>query len=171
VERQEVAAVRRGAMRLAGRLRAERGESALEGTRLSVLGHLLRHGDLTAGDLAARNGVRPQSMTRTLADLEARGLVERARDPDDARRHVFSLTAAGLAALGDEMRPRDRWLATAMRDHLSETERRLLVLAAELLDRLADTDPAAADTDPAAADGAGRADGAERPARNVTGRR
>ena len=134
-------AVRRGAMRLAGRLRAERGESELAGTGLAVLGHLLRRGDLTAGELAAAQGLRPQSVTRTLADLEARGLVERTRDHDDARRHVFSLTAEGLAALGDDMRPRDAWLARAMAEHLSPTEQHLLVLAAELLDRLAESPP------------------------------
>ena len=132
-------AVRRGAMRLAGRLRAERGESELRGTRLSVLGHLLRHGDLSAGELAAAEGLRPQSVTRVLADLEARGLVARRRDPGDGRRHVLSLTAEGLAALGDDMRPRDAWLARAMAEHLSPTEQQLLTLAAALLDRLAES--------------------------------
>jgi DNA-binding MarR family transcriptional regulator len=140
MEREQVRTVRRGAMRLAGRLRSERGETQLEGTRLTVLGHLLRHGDLAAGDLAAANGVRPQSMTRTLADLEGRGLVERARDRDDGRRHVFTLTPEGLAALSAEMRPRDRWLAAAMERYLSPTEQHLLVLAAELMERLADAE-------------------------------
>jgi DNA-binding MarR family transcriptional regulator len=78
-------------------------------------------------------------VTRTLADLETRGLVARTRDADDARRHVFSLTAEGLAALGDDMRPRDAWLARAMAEHLSPTEQQLLVLAADLLDRLAES--------------------------------
>src|SRR6201998_2358034 len=69
--------IRRGVISLARRLRLERSEAGLTALELSVLGHLHRRGPLTPGELAATERVQPQSLTRTLAALEAGGLVSR----------------------------------------------------------------------------------------------
>src|SRR5215468_4626774 len=69
--------LRRGVVGLARRLRLERNEVGLTALELSVLGHLHRHGALTPGELAAAERVQPQSLTRTLAALEAAGLMSR----------------------------------------------------------------------------------------------
>src|ERR1700684_3260011 len=49
-------------------------------------------GATTGGALAREEQISPQSMGATLAALEAKGLVQRAPDPDDGRRAVISLT-------------------------------------------------------------------------------
>jgi DNA-binding MarR family transcriptional regulator len=134
------AAVRRAVVRLAVRLRAERGEAALPPSMTSVLGHLYRRGPLTAGELAAADRLQPQSLTRTLAGLEERGLITRRPSESDRRRVRIGLTETGLRTLEAEMRIRDRWLEAAMEHTLSDTEQELLRLAAPLLERVAEAE-------------------------------
>jgi len=140
---QTAAAVRRGVTRLSRRLRlerpgpSERGEPLL---RLSVLAHLSRRGPLTPGELAAAERVRPQSLTRTLASLEGEALITRQSHPADGRRSLMAVTEAGRLVLSRDLRQRDAWLALAMAGHLTPTERELLLLAGQLLERLAEVD-------------------------------
>lgn len=132
-------AVRTGATRLARRLRLERsgpGETLL---RLSVLAHLSRRGPMSAGELADADRLQPQSLTRTLASLEHDELVTRTADQADRRRSVLMITSTGLAVLAQDMRERDSWLAGAMAGQLTQAECRILRVAAELMDRLAET--------------------------------
>lgn len=134
------AEIRRGATRLSRRLRAERPADALSVNKLSVLSHLYRDGPTTPGRLASAEHQRPQSLTRVFAELEQDGLIFRGESAEDRRRSVLDLTAAGLRALGQDMAHRDAWLAAALAD-LSETEREVLRIAGNLMDRLADADP------------------------------
>ena len=134
-------ALRRATLRLSRRLQAERPEHALSLAKISVLGHLARRGDLTAGALAAADRLQPQSLTRVLADLERAGLIERVPDPADRRQRRFRLTGAGRAAAAADMRQRDEWLARAIGAALTPTERDLVVLAAGLMERIADEKP------------------------------
>ena len=60
--------------------------------------HLLRDGPLSQIQLARSAHVETQTMSRTLERLEREGLVSRAPDPDDRRRHVVARTAAGAEA-------------------------------------------------------------------------
>jgi DNA-binding MarR family transcriptional regulator len=131
------ATVRRGVMSLGRRLKLERPADSRTSLELSVLGHLLRGGQLTPGDIAAAERVQPQTLTRTLTSLERRHLISRVGHPQDGRRALLALTDAGRAALRTDMELRDAWLATAMAATLSGTEQELLRLASELLERLA----------------------------------
>lgn len=56
----------------------------------------------TVGELGARLRLDSGTLTPLLKRLEARGLVERHRDPDDERRVLVSATAEG-SALQDEL--------------------------------------------------------------------
>ncbi|MET8140033.1 MarR family transcriptional regulator [Sphaerisporangium sp. NPDC005288] len=136
--RAEVSAVRRGAMRLARRLRAERPEGVLSSAKLSVLSHLYHRGGMTPKAIAELERVQAQSMTRVLAELQREGLVARERDPGDGRQSLITLRPEGMAALVRDMSYRDAWLGRAMEHHLSPAERRILHLAGELMERLAD---------------------------------
>jgi DNA-binding MarR family transcriptional regulator len=141
---ETVAAVRRGTTRLARRLRMERpeprpGEPGLSNLALSVLASLHRRGPMTPGALAAAERLQPQSMTRTLAGLEHQSLVIRHRDGRDGRRSLLGLSEAGAQALVRDMRQRDDWLAEAMARELTRTERELLRLAGDLMERLAES--------------------------------
>jgi len=132
--------LRRGVLSLARRLRVERPPASLTMLELSVLGHLHRRGPLSPGDLAAVERVLPQSLTRTLSNLETSALALREPDQADGRRSLLAITKAGLLALRAEMDVRDSWLAAAMDAQLTGTEIGLLQLAGELLERLADAD-------------------------------
>jgi DNA-binding MarR family transcriptional regulator len=137
---QAAMAVRRGATRLARRLRMERPESAETLLELSVLAHLYRRGPMTPGALAAAERLQPQSLTRTLARLEREQLAVRRPDESDRRRSLLALTESGRLALTRDMQQRDSWLAAAMARELTPAERQLLRLAGDLMDRLAEAD-------------------------------
>ncbi|MEU6229724.1 MarR family transcriptional regulator [Streptomyces sp. NPDC047042] len=134
----ESAEIRQGVVRLARRLSAERPAEGLSLNKSSVLAHLRRNGPMSAGALAAADHQQPQSLTRVFAELERDGLISRARDERDGRQRVLELTEAGRDALAEDMAWRDAWLDVALAD-LTETERQVLLLAARLFRRLADS--------------------------------
>jgi len=124
-------------IRLVRRLRVERSEEELSLFKLIVLASLARSGAVTATDLAAREHIRPQSLTRILAFLEKKGFVERQPDGADRRRLLITVTASGMEALRLSDHQRKAWLAGAIGRRLSPAERGELVRACRLLDRLA----------------------------------
>jgi DNA-binding MarR family transcriptional regulator len=122
--------------RLMRRLRAEHGFSLAQG---AVLGRLDREGPQSVSDLAGSERMRPQSMAQTVADLEAEGFVERSPDPDDRRRAVVSLTAAGRELLTATRRRREGWLVRAI-EELPDEDRATVERAVVLLAHLADAE-------------------------------
>jgi DNA-binding MarR family transcriptional regulator len=134
---EAASSVRRAVGALARRLRAERADTGVSLTKLSLLGHLYRRGSMTAAELATLERVQPQSLTRVLAELAGAGLISRRSDATDRRRVLLDITGDGRAVLTGDMQQRDAWLAKAMAD-LSETERELLRLTTQLMERLAD---------------------------------
>lgn len=92
-------------LRLARRMQAE-GESALapsgQRARHVVALTLLRDlGEIGQSDLTATLGLDPTNVVALLNELEADGLVERRRLPQDRRRHTVSLTRAGKRRLAE----------------------------------------------------------------------
>ncbi|HEX5407780.1 MAG TPA: MarR family transcriptional regulator [Pseudonocardiaceae bacterium] len=131
--------VRMSVMRLHRRLRKERPDSGLSLTNLSALGRMDRDGPLTASALADAERIQPQSVTRMVADLERNGLIERLPDATDRRRILLRLSDTGRALLAEDRKQRDGWLAVAMASTLTPAERDILVVAARLIDRLAES--------------------------------
>jgi len=105
-------------------------------SQTSVLSRLDKDGAASASDLAAAERVRPQSMAATLAALDERGLIQRRADPGDGRRQLISLSDAGREFIDDSRQAREEWLSRAFQDRYTEAERRTLVEALALLDRL-----------------------------------
>jgi DNA-binding MarR family transcriptional regulator len=136
--RAAAVALRRGVVSLGRRLRTERAGGGLTMLELSVLGHLRRRGPMAPGELAAAEQLQPQSLTRTLASLQAQQLTSREADQRDGRRSLLAITDSGLAALASDMQRRDSWLAEVMAATLTHAERELLRLAGELMERLPD---------------------------------
>jgi DNA-binding MarR family transcriptional regulator len=120
---------------LVRRMRAEHRFPLSQG---AVLGRLDREGARSIGALAAAERVRPQSMTQTIADMEADGLISRRPDPTDGRRTFVELTAQGLQMLEADRRHRDGWIAQAIAEDLSAEEQRLLADALVLLERISE---------------------------------
>jgi DNA-binding MarR family transcriptional regulator len=134
-ELAEATVVRRATTALAARARAERrGELSLN--QVAVLGRVATQGPITPGEVAAQLGMLPQSLTRTFAALEDAAFLRRTPDPADGRQALLGITAEGRAARRAEMAPRDRWIARAMAATLTADERRTVLEAAALFDRL-----------------------------------
>ncbi|MGX1115233.1 DNA-binding MarR family transcriptional regulator [Streptomyces ambofaciens] len=102
----------------------------------SVLARLSGQGGVTASELAATEGVRHQSMTATVTALASRGLVERHPDPDDGRRLLITLTAEGVRRVEEGRQARTEWLAGRLQDRCTEEERRTVIAAMAVLERL-----------------------------------
>jgi DNA-binding MarR family transcriptional regulator len=117
-------------------LRLNRAAEVFSPFRLAILSSLYRGGPVAATDLAARERIRPQSLTRILASLEEKGFVSRQPDETDRRRLLISITEDGKKALEMDARLREAWLAAAMTRYLSPVEREALFHASRLLDRL-----------------------------------
>ncbi len=120
-------------------IRRLRKENLFPLNQASVLGRLDREGPCSVSDLAAAERVRPQSMAQTVGDLEADALIERNPDPDDRRRALVSLTAAGKAQIEADRRAREGWLVKAF-EELPDDDLAAIERAVEILRRLADSD-------------------------------
>lgn len=138
VSADAVVEIRRGVNRLAHRLRLERSPGALSANKIVVLAYLYRYGASTPGQIALGERQHPQTLTRVFADLEAEGLITRARSEQDRRAWLLGLTATGRAALAADMAERDAWLTSALAP-LTAAEVQLVRLAAGLMDRIADS--------------------------------
>lgn len=133
----EATQLRESMMALARQLRRHRSDSDLTPSQLQIVGDIQRAGVIVPGELAARQGVRVQSLTGGLNTLEERGLIVRRTDPDDRRRQLLELTAAAEELLRRERAERDAWLERAMDVNLTDLERGVLALAAPILAKLA----------------------------------
>jgi DNA-binding MarR family transcriptional regulator len=122
--------------RLRRRLRSLAIDDDLTPSQTAVLTRLWKDGASSASGLAGAEGVRPQSMATIVAALEQRGLVERTPDPEDGRRQVVSLTGQGRRRAESDRQVRQEWLASAIQDRYSERERRVILDALALLERL-----------------------------------
>jgi len=119
------------------RLRAAHAAHHLKPRQFQILGLLHDHGGLAQRDLVQTMGVDPSILVTLLNPLEADGLVTRQRDPDDRRRHLVTLTAAGkrhltsaaraqqetedalFASLDDDQREQLRGVLLVLRDALA----------------------------------------------------
>ena len=134
---QVAAAIRVSIGLLLRRLRQVQVDGELTWPESSALVRLDRGGPTTPSELARLEQISPQSMGATLAALETRGLVERRPDPRDGRRVVLSATEAGRDVLLDRRNARTRQLAQALTAGFTPAELRQLMVAAPLLERLA----------------------------------
>jgi DNA-binding MarR family transcriptional regulator len=121
--------------RLARRLRQEGAPGDATPSQLAALALIYRSAPMTLGELAAAERVKPPSMTRIVAALEERGLVQREQSPQDGRVIRVLITGAGRRAHEEYQKRRDEWLHKQLAT-LGPDERKLLERASELLDRL-----------------------------------
>ena len=122
--------------RLNRRVRQTRPVGDLTATQLSALISLDLAGAMTPRELADAERVQPPTMTKIVAKLEERGLVERTPHPTDRRQVILAATSEGRAVLARFERARDEWLAHRLAE-LTGAERELLRQAAEILRRVA----------------------------------
>jgi DNA-binding MarR family transcriptional regulator len=119
-------------VRLARQLRFRRPDSPVSLTQLSALATVAKEGPMTPGALAARERVRPPSMTRVIASLVDLGFVDRTAHPDDGRQVLVSVSAAGTELIEAERRASREWLSQRLAA-LTAEERATLLAAADLM--------------------------------------
>jgi DNA-binding MarR family transcriptional regulator len=135
-ERTLASRLRLSVVRLNRRLRAQRTSSQVSLTQLAAMSTLWKCGPLTPGELAAKEGVQPPSMTRVIAALEEYGFATRKPHPTDGRQAIVALTAEGIAFHDAQVSAREAWLDKRLAE-LNDEERELLARAAEIIDRMA----------------------------------
>jgi DNA-binding MarR family transcriptional regulator len=80
---------------------AQRDVVGIRSRHRKVFMHLNHHGASRSVDLAEKVGVRPQSMMKTVQELEQLGLVTRCIDPADSRAKLVEFTNKGQAFIGE----------------------------------------------------------------------
>ena len=124
--------------RLARRMRAERAAQGLQpelsDSQLAALAALEKR-TMTPGELAEYEKVQPPSITRVIASLEERGLIQRMPHPSDRRQVVLTVTDQGRDVVRQVRQLREAWLAIRLRD-LTSAERAVLREAVPILEKL-----------------------------------
>lgn len=95
----------------------------LSAETVALLDHMAAAGPMTAGELARHIDRAPSTLTEMLRPLEARGLIERHRDPDDGRKALIWLSDAGQAALAESRRVLEPGIVATAARGLSPDER------------------------------------------------
>jgi DNA-binding MarR family transcriptional regulator len=124
--------------RLNRRLR-QQGETGLGASTYSALATISRKGPLSLGELATLEGVKPPSITTTVASLEGQGLVTRVADPADRRVTRVTVTPRGRLRLLRSRTRKTAYLAARL-EALDERQLQVLEEAASILERALEED-------------------------------
>lgn len=140
--------LRRANAAVARRLRALRADHGLSASKLALLGWLERaKRPLTASRLAELERLQPQSLTRSIAELDEAGLIRRREDAGDRRSLLIDITEEGHALLVRDAVRQNQWLAAALRK-LTPAELDVLSIAAGLLEALVEDEETPPDRGP-----------------------
>lgn len=121
-----------GAIRLLRRVRVADAEAALSPPKLSALSVLVFAGPMSLKALAAAEQVKPPTMSKLVADLEAEALAVKIADSADKRAVTISATAKGRTLM-EEGRKRRLALLTKSLRGLNAREIQTLSAAADLM--------------------------------------
>ena len=122
--------------RLNRRLRISAPGTGLTPTQASVLFTIARCGPIGMSELAREEDLNPTMLSRVVAGLADKGLVERAQHPDDGRAVIVTPTQAGSALREETRRARTDVLAHEI-EGLTPAEAKALEDALPVLERLA----------------------------------
>jgi DNA-binding MarR family transcriptional regulator len=111
---------------------AQRGVRGIRSRHRKVFMHLNHHGASRSVDLAEKVGVRPQSMMKTVQELEQLGLVTRCIDPADSRAKLVEFTNKGRAFIGELTRSTE----TVWAQYAGLVDERELKQAMQMLQKL-----------------------------------
>jgi DNA-binding MarR family transcriptional regulator len=131
-------ALHSAAIHLLRGVRKEDERTGVGPARLSALSVLVFGGPMRLTDLARIEQVKPPTMTKVVAGLEAGGLVRRRADAGDARAVRLEATARGTKLLQEGRRRRVERLGAALQA-LAPEDLDVLARAATLIERVAPT--------------------------------
>lgn len=121
-------------VRITRRIRPVNGELSVG--HFSTLASIERSGPQRPSDLARLERVSPPTMTRILAALEERGLLERHQSVDDARSVIVAITAQGVRLVAQARAEQVRAVAVLLQE-LDDAQVRRVAAALESLETLA----------------------------------
>ncbi len=129
--------------RLRARLRNDSAPTEMPATwsQLTTLGRIIAEGPTTTSALAQAEHVRRQSMAETIAALRANGLVTSEPDPGDRRKTLITATGKGRQLSATIPAAREAWLSSAIGTLLDADEQQILLKAAAIINRIADSHP------------------------------
>lgn len=136
VKRAELTRLRMALGRL-GRVLRQQNDEGLSYALISLLFNIGRNQPISAGDLAAGEGVSPPSITRSLNRLIELGYVSRVPDPTDRRAALIRLTPSGMKEREQVLRSREVWLEEHLR-RLTPDQLEALLAALPALEQLCD---------------------------------
>jgi DNA-binding MarR family transcriptional regulator len=131
----EVAARLRISITRLARVLRQQDQHGLPPTLAAALATIAWAGPLTLGELAAHEQVAPPTITKVIAKLEDRGLVERKTDDADRRVSWVEASPAGRRQLEEARTRRTAWLYRRLRELPAEDQARLGA-AADVLEHL-----------------------------------
>jgi DNA-binding MarR family transcriptional regulator len=118
------------------RMRQARPVGELSLAQISALQSLEVAGAMTPRELADVERVQPPTITKIVARLEEKGLIQRTPHPTDGRQVILAPSPQGRQLINEYGRFRDEWLAQRLAQ-LSPEDREALQRAAEIIARLA----------------------------------
>ncbi|MER7282714.1 MarR family transcriptional regulator [Dactylosporangium sp. NPDC000244] len=136
IRREDLTRLRMTLGRL-GRVLRQQNDEGLSYALISLLFNIGRSQPVSAGELAASEGVSPPSVTRSLNRLIELGYVSRTADPADRRAALIELTPSGLEEREKALKSRELWLQEHL-GRLNDTELHSLLAALPALERLCD---------------------------------
>ena len=131
-------ALHSAAIHLLRRVRQEDDRTGVTPGRLSALSVLVFGGPMRLTDLARIEQVKPPTMTRIVAGLEAQGLVRRHAVAEDARAVRLEATPRGTKVMHEGRRRRVERLSRSI-ETLSARDLQILARAAALMNAIAKT--------------------------------
>src|SRR5258706_13018266 len=137
ISRETIAnAIHAAAIHLLRKIRKEDDRTGITPGRLSALSVLVFGGPMRMTDLARAEHVKPPTMTRIVAALEAEELAKRTSDASDRRSARIEATSRGAKLMHEGRRRRVAHLGRALKT-LDHTELAVLARAATILERVA----------------------------------
>ncbi len=117
------------------RLRQTHSDEALSPSQREIFGAIVRDGPLRLSDLAANEGINTTMLSRIVAKLEERGLIERSVDSRDGRVIHLSASSQGIALHATMRLERTLALDEAV-SRLTASQQRALMEALPTLEEL-----------------------------------
>jgi DNA-binding MarR family transcriptional regulator len=118
--------------------RETRNDGQLSLTERSTLGLLYPDVQLAPTDIARTEKVTTQSMSQVVNHLVELNFVTRTPSAEDGRKTLLSLTELGRARVEQARLEKQEWLAKALHQKVTESEKNLLIDALTILTKLVD---------------------------------
>lgn len=131
-------AIHSAAIHLLRKIRREDDRTGITPGRLSALSVLVFGGPMRVTDLARAEHVKPPTMTRIVAALEAGRLAKRSSDAADGRSARIEATRRGARLMHEGRRRRVMRLGDALKG-LSDEDLCVLARAAEIIEAISQT--------------------------------